>query len=210
MAALSTGHVGCLVSHSFIQAEQNACSHWGACRGSSSTQLHIVHINSSSTSPSNRFTSNPILQSCTGLIGSSQARGRGGERCALGDCETNNRHGAAQHGVSLYFWIQTYTEHVTSFSWKILMFIYSHDRLSYDRDTHGPCVFSVSGSAPNNLYTIVAREHLRSDNLPDITKTELIFWETDVPYPTQCKSKSSLGIISALGNVIREKSLVNI
>ena len=105
MAALSTGHVGCLVSHSFIQAEQNACSHWGACRGSSSTQLHIVHINSSSTSPSNRFTSNPILQSCRGLIGSSQTRGRGGERCALGDCETNNRHGAAQHGVSLYFWI---------------------------------------------------------------------------------------------------------
>ena len=49
------------------------------------------------------------------------------------------------------------------------MFIYCHDMLCDARDTHGPCVFSVSGSAPNNLYTIVAQEHLRSDNLPDNT-----------------------------------------
>lgn len=32
IALLSTGQVGCLVSHSCIHAEQKACSHWGAWR----------------------------------------------------------------------------------------------------------------------------------------------------------------------------------
>merc|ERR1719370_2079587 len=57
---LSTGHVCCLFSHSWIQAAQNACSHSGANRGSSSTAEQIGHINSSSTSPWNLPVSYPI------------------------------------------------------------------------------------------------------------------------------------------------------
>ena len=40
---LSTGQVGCLLSHSWIQAAQNACSHSGASRGSCENRfLHFL------------------------------------------------------------------------------------------------------------------------------------------------------------------------
>jgi len=90
MFCLSTGQVGCLESHSWMQAEQNACSQLGAwneksiksiifsllklycycsfwkqtvitCNGFSSTELQIGQSNSSSTSPWNRFISIPIF-----------------------------------------------------------------------------------------------------------------------------------------------------
>merc|ERR1719158_2383823 len=68
MVLLSTGHVCCLFSHSWMQSAQKACSHSGASLGSSRTALQMGHMSSSSTEPSNLHTSYPMLCQLGGAV----------------------------------------------------------------------------------------------------------------------------------------------